>query len=186
MLRPRPFSLLAAALAVAALTGCGNREDKVLEGATEGIYLDVGELKYQVQISRLLNPSSRDDRALLVDLPADQSLGDRDQWFAVFVRVQNETSRPLPMAQRYQIEDTQGNVFRPIRLGPKNVFAFRPVPLAGEQVYPLLNTPAADGTIQGSMLLFKIPNADLENRPLVFQIRSPITPGEVGSVDLDV
>jgi hypothetical protein len=186
MLRPRLLSPLVAVLAVAALVGCGNKEKTVTEGSTEGAYLDVGGLKYQVQISRLLNPASREDRSLLVDLPAGESLGQGDQWFAVFVRVQNETGQSLPMAQRYQIEDTQGNVFRPITLGPKNVFAFRATALAGEQVYPLQNTAAAESTTQGSLLLFRIPNADLENRPLEFTIRSPVAPGEIGRVDLDV
>ena len=41
---------------------------ETLHGATEGTYLDLGGLKYQVQISRLLNPSSIEDRAYLVGL----------------------------------------------------------------------------------------------------------------------
>jgi hypothetical protein len=174
------------ALAAAVLSGCGNKESKVLEGSTEGSYLDVGDLKYQVQISRILNPASREDRSLLIGLPAGQRLGAADQWFAIFMRVQNTTGRPLPMAQRYEIEDTQGNRFHPIAMGRQNVFAYRSGPLAGNEIYPPASTPAAESTIQGSLLLFKIPNADLENRPLELRIRSPLPPGELGEVALDV
>lgn len=186
MPRPRPPVLLVAALAAAALAGCGAKSDKVTEGTTEGTYLDVGDLKYQVQISRLLNPFSREDRSLLVDVPPSQSLASGQQWFGVFLRVQNTTGGPLPMASRYQIVDTQGNVFRPIPVGPKNVFVFRRGRLGANDVFPLANTPAADSTTQGALLLFRIPNADLENRPLEFQIRSPLPPREIGSVALDV
>jgi hypothetical protein len=186
MLRLRPSVLLLVALAAVALAGCGNKESKVLEGAGEGSYLDVGELKYQVQISRLLNPRAREDSSFLVDLPAGQTLGSGDQWFAVFMRVQNETKEALPMAQRFQIEDTQGHIFRPVTMGPRNVFSYRPGRLESEQIYPLSNTVASEGTIQGSMLLFKIPNEDLENRPLELTIRSPRPPGEIGETALDV
>ena len=79
--------LLPVALAALALGACGNKEDHVLHAATEGIYLDVGGLKYQVQISRVLNANDREDRDYLVDLPADQQLGSNDNWFAVFMRV---------------------------------------------------------------------------------------------------
>ncbi len=78
------------------------------------------------------------------------------------------------MASRYQIEDTQGNVFRPITLGTKNVFAFRPGPLEGEEIYPLANAFPADGTIQGFAPALQDPNEDLENRPLELTIRSPL------------
>jgi hypothetical protein len=186
MPRPRPSVLLVAALVAVALAGCGNKRSTVTEATTEGPYIDVGDLKYQVQISRLLNPFSREDRSLLLDVPPSQSLASGQQWFGVFLRVQNTTGGPLPMASRYQIVDTQGNVFRPIPVGPRNVFVFRPGSLGGDTVYPLDNTAAADSTTQGALLIFRIPNADLENRPLEFQVRSPRAPGEVGSVALDV
>ena len=33
-------------------------------------------------------------------------------------------------------------------------------------VLPVADSPAAEGTIQGALVLFKIPATDLENRPL--------------------
>ena len=183
----RPITILLALVAATALAACGNKEDKVLHGATEGIYLDLGELKYQVQISRLLNPSSPEDRAYLVGLDASQRrLPAGQEWFAVFVRVQNEDSKAHPAARAYTITDTQNTKFRPLPLGPDNVFAYRAGNVAGHNLIPVPDSPAAEGTIQGSLLLFKIPTTNLENRPLELSIVSPEGSREVATVDLDV
>ena len=62
-LRWLPAVLAAAALfATLALAACGE-EDKV-EGA-EGEFITVGEMDYQVQLTRLLNPEQRPDECLL-------------------------------------------------------------------------------------------------------------------------
>jgi hypothetical protein len=183
----RPISLLLALVAVTVLAGCGNKEDRVLHGSTEGIYLDLGALKYQVQISRLLNPSSPEDRAYLVGLDQSQrTLPAGQEWFAVFMRVQNEDSQAHPAASNYTITDTQDTKFRPIQLGPDNVFAYRAGNVAGHSLIPVPDSPPSEGTIQGSLLLFKIPTRNLENRPLELSIASPDTPGETATVDLDV
>jgi hypothetical protein len=183
----RPITLLLALVAATALAGCGNKEDKVLHGATEGIYLDLGELKYQVQISRVLNPTSPEDRSYLVGLDQSQAeLPAGQEWFAVFMRVQNEDSRPHPAARDYTITDTQDTKFRPIQLGPDNVFAYRAGPVGPKSLIPAPDSPPSEGSIQGSLLLFKIPTRNLENRPLELAIASPDTPGERATVDLDI
>jgi hypothetical protein len=182
----RLVTLLPVALAALALGACGNREARVLHGDTEGIYIDVGNLKYQVQISRVLNPYDREDRGYLVDLPADQQLDPKDNWFAVFMRVENDSDKAAPATDSYSIKDTQGNVYRPVTMGPKNVFAYRPAVLQPTDVLPLPSTAAAENTIQGAMLLFKIPVANFQNRPLVLEIPEPGGGNETGTVDLDV
>jgi hypothetical protein len=182
----RLVTLLFVALAALALGACGNKEERVLHGSTEGIYIDVGDLKYQVQISRVLNPNDREDRAYLVDLPADQKLGADENWFAVFMRVENNSDKAAPATDAYSIKDTQGNIYKPVSMGPKNVFAYRPAVLQPEDILPLPSTAAAESTIQGSMVLFKIPVANFQNRPLELQIPEPDGGGETGTVDLDV
>jgi hypothetical protein len=183
----RPITLLLALVAATALAACCNKEDKVLHGSTEGIYLDLGELKYQVQISRLLNPSSPEDRSYLVGLDQSQlDLPAGQEWFAVFMRVQNETDEPLPAARNYTITDTQDTKFRPIPLGPDNVFAYRAGNVGPRGLIPTADSPASEGSIQGALLLFKIPTRNLENRPLELAIASPETPGETATVDLDI
>ena len=182
----RLFMSALVALAALALGACGNKEERTLHGTTEGIYIDVGDLKYQVQISRLLNPTDREDSGYLVDLPADQQLGPKDNWFAVFMRVENTSDKPQPATNGYSIRDTQGNVYRPIAMGPKNVFVYRPTVLQPQDVLPFADSPAGANTIQGAMLLFKIPVENFQNRPLQLLIPPPNGNGETGSVDLDV
>jgi hypothetical protein len=181
----RLVTLMLVALAALTLGACGNKEKVTLHGDTEGVYVDVGGLQYQVQISRLLNPTDREDSGYLVDLPAGQQLGTDENWFAVFIRVQNSSDKPAPAASAYSIKDTQGNVYKPIAMGPKNVFAYRPAVLQPKDILPLPSSPAAENTIQGSMLLFKIPVANFQNRPLELQIPPPHG-GATGTVDLDV
>ena len=182
----RLVMLMLVALTALALGACGNKEEVTLHGATEGIYIDVGDLKYQVQISRLLNPTDREDSGYLVDLPADQQLGPKENWFAVFMRVENTSDKPERATNGYSIRDTQGNIYKPITMGPKNVFAYRAAVLQPKDVLPLPDSAAGENTIQGSMLLFKIPVANFQNRPLVLRIPPPNGAGETGSVDLDV
>jgi hypothetical protein len=185
-MRARSLTLLLVALAAVGAGACGNKESRTAHAATEGVYVDVGPLKYQVQISRLLNPASQEDRGYLVDLPAGQQLRPTDEWFAVFMRVENGSDNPQPIADEYKITDTAGNTYDPIQMGPKNVFAYRDGRLPGNQVLPIPDSPAASNTIQGAMLLFRIPVKNFENRPLVLQIKSSAVPNETGTVDLDV
>jgi hypothetical protein len=183
----RSLTLLLVALAAVAIAACGNKEARTLHAATEGEYVDVGPMKYQVQISRLLNPYDPEDRGYLVDLPAGQTLGPKDEWFAVFMRVENGSENAAPVASQYEIVDTQENRYTPVEMGPKNVFAYRAGTLGAHQVLPFANSAAGQNTIQGAMLLFKIPVANFANRPLELRINPPAGAGtEVGTVDLDV
>jgi hypothetical protein len=188
-MRPRPRTLAVVALAVMslALAACGHKQSELTHSETEGNYLDLGKLTYQLQISRQLNPADLEDRGYLVAVPAAQrTLQTNETWFAIFLRVQNETNEPRPAAREFEIVDTQGKVFRPIELGADNVFAYRPTTLAPKSIAPPPDSPPAENTIQGSLLLFKIPFANLENRPLEFEIHDPLSPRSRASVALDV
>ena len=103
------------------------------------------------------------------------------------MRVENDSDKAGPATDAYSIRDTQGNVYKPIAMGPKNVFAYRPAALQPKDILPLPSSPAAENTIQGSMLLFKIPVANFQNRPLELQIPPPAGGKDAtGTVDLDV
>jgi hypothetical protein len=190
--RPRPMprrslTLLLVALAALVVGACGNKEARTLHADTEGVYVDVGALSYQVQISRLLNPANAEDHGYLIDLPAGQRLGPSDQWFGVFMRVENGSHAAQRAADRYEIVDTQDNVYRPIQMGPKNVFAYRAETIGANQTLPLPDSPSGQNSIQGALLLFKIPVANFENRPLELRISPPAgTSSPVGTVDLDI
>jgi|SRR5919198_2511406 hypothetical protein len=184
-MRLRLLTPLMALVLALALSACGNKEKEVHFGATEGAYLDLGGLKYQVQISRELNPADPEDHGYLIG--ADQKTVRPDEaWFAVFMRAQNFTGQAHPAAREFELSDTQGNKWLPIPLPPQNVFAYRPVTVGANAVLPLPDSPAGENTIQGSLVLFKVPFANFANRPLVLKIVDPTDPAHSAEVDLDV
>ena len=73
----RLAAITAVALAAAtSLAACGSGGEEPTAGETEGIYVNTGDLKYQVQISRQLNAADFEDRDYLTGLPvADQEAG---------------------------------------------------------------------------------------------------------------
>ena len=56
MLLRRVLMIVLSLALVGAMSACGNKTDKTLTASTEGPYIDLGDLQYQVQISRQLNP----------------------------------------------------------------------------------------------------------------------------------
>jgi hypothetical protein len=186
----RPLAVLAVLLASGGLAACGNHHDedaKIQHIEGEGFYLSLGELKYQVQGSRQLNPHDVQDRALLAGVPeAEQGLDDDEVWFGVFVQVENESDEPLRPASDIEIVDTQEDVFKPIELEQSNPFAYRPEdPIAGGDVAPIPDTPAFNTANQGSLLLFKLTLDAIDNRPLELKLESSTT-DQTGIIDLDV
>ena len=173
--RTSPSLLAVAALGVAlVLAGCGNKESTIRFGETEGIYLDVGELKYQVEISRQLNPTIPEDRTFLTDVsPASAKLGPEEVWFAVFVRVENESDKAQPPATDFTITDTEGHEYRPVSIGPANPFRYSTEPVPSKGVAPDADSAAGENTsIAGMELLFRLKRETLDNRPLELTIQS--------------
>ena len=187
MTRLARFALLClASVAALATAGCGNKEEFVTVAETEGIYVTVDDLKYQIQISRILNPASREDSAYLRGVPETETLAEDEVWYGIFMRVENDTDEPHEMATDFVIHDTEGNTYEPVDIDPElNVFVYEPEVLQPGTVSPLLNSPAADNTIRGGLILFKIPASSLGNRPLELEIESP-SGGENAIVDIDV
>jgi hypothetical protein len=183
-MRPRLFFLLAIVLSAVGLSACGEEEEPFLRAETEAAWIEVGGLRYQVQISRPLNPGMRSDAELLSGLPEErQQLPADTTWFGVFVRVENETERPLPSSVEFTIEDTQGNTYEPIPVD--NLVAYRPELLPPGRRIPNEQSVAAFGQTQGAFLLFQLPVATLDNRPLELLVQSPDGQTE-GSIDLDI
>jgi hypothetical protein len=183
---PRLLVLIPAVACALLVSGCGNKQTVVTQGATEGLYIDIDQLKYQIQISRYLNANDVEDRSYLAGLPAGEAQPGADEtWFAIFIRISNNTTKPVGTADDFEIVDTQKQVYRPIPLDPKaNQFVYEPTTLQPKGFVPQPNSIANEGVIQGSELLFKVKTASLQNRPLEFRFRRGS--GTMGVVDLDV
>jgi hypothetical protein len=184
MLRVRLLGLLV--VAALGLAACGDKQKEVTFGKTEGTVLDVGGLKYQVQISRQLNAASVEDRDYLVGVPRSAGPNQDELWFAVFIRVKNESSKPHRAADQFTIVDTRGNAYQPVPVGAGNVYAYRGGVVPGDGIIPAPNSTASDSTIQGSLLLYTLPYTALDNRPLELHISEPGASPAAAIVDLDV
>ncbi len=192
MPRLRPaLALLAVTLAVP-FSACGDGQDPVRKGKTEGVYVTTGGLKYQVQMSRKLNPYDVEDREYFTGLPdAPAQVTTEDQWYGVFIRVENRTNKDgeegktLQTATNFSIVDTTGKTVKPTSLPSTNVFAYRSTPLQPGDHIPAPSSVAATASIGGSLILFKVTQEMLDNRPVQLHIK-PVDGGEEATVDLDV
>ncbi|MCK9250240.1 MAG: hypothetical protein M0P31_14845 [Solirubrobacteraceae bacterium] len=237
-MRSRVFPLAAAVLASVALTACGNKHDIVHHGESEAHFVDVGAkdggpyVKYQVQISRQLNPGQIEaadlkggereridpedseyfrgltPEQLKLDVkPKGQPQIDNEVYFGVFIAAYNENhsaqdSVPISgieIRDSGYVEDppnariaarNASHVFKPVNpVRAPNPFLYEQSSIPAfthESVgrLPLANSPAGQSTAGGALLLFKIPQISLENRPLELHLKGPL--GGEAVVDLDV
>jgi hypothetical protein len=167
---------LGSALLTLTAAGCGEEEElEVIEG--EPVHL--GELSYNVQLTRFLNPDDNEDAEYLIGQPpAPSGMG----YLGVFMVIENESEEAQDSASEYSILDTTDQEFTPEPT--KSPYALSPgelVPAEGQ--LPLTDTTAASGPIQGAMLVFLVPDSVTENRPLELEIS---TAEETGKVELDI
>ncbi len=178
----RPRILTLALLLLALLTfgviaaGCGEEaETEVMEGEP----LELGDLHYNVQITRFLNPSSEEDSAYLEGAPP---LVGEQQYLGVFMQIDNVGDEEAVVPFPFRIIDTRGEIYTQDRVD--NDFALVPdTPIPPDGTVPGLETVARTGPIEGSMILFRIDEAATENRPLKLEVRNG---DEVGEVELDL
>jgi hypothetical protein len=156
-------------------------------GSGEGTYVNTGDLRYQVQVSRQLNASDFEDQDYLTGLPTGANkLAVGQEWFAVFIRVFNRTNSPHPSAAQFVIRDTTGKTYQPIAVNPHiNLTAYRPAVVDGGDQIPVPGSLARENLTQGGLILFKVESSSYASRPLVLQITPP-NGGKSAFIDLDV
>jgi hypothetical protein len=163
------------------------RGDNTGAGGVNTSYLTVGNLQYQVEVSRQLNPSDLEDQSYLSGLPASQQqLGPGKAWFAVFLLVLNRSHQPGQSAQSFVLHDTQDNAYMPVAPPTGNLYAYRPSTINPGNQIPALQTTAYNGPTQASVLLYQLPVTAYDNRPLTLKITSPTDPNQSAMLTLDV
>lgn len=162
--------LLALMLGVTAsfvLSACGSEEE--LE-VSEGEPVELGELTYNVVFSRFLNPADTEDSAYLEGQPAPPP---GSAYFGVFVQVENESkddAQRLP--ESLTITDISGAEYESIE--SESLYALHlGTKVEAEDQVPALDSTPQQGPIQGSLVLFEIPDSAAENRPLILEIPGP-------------
>jgi hypothetical protein len=175
-------AVLAAVVAIAAgvvLSGCDTapeNADQVIEG--QGIKLD--DLLFNVQITRELNPFDTEDKAYLV---GQKPLTPDQYYLGVFMRIDNEGDASAQVPTDMSVVDTVGDTFRP--LPSDSLFALKlGDTIHGGDQLPEGESVAANGPIEGSMVLFRITGAAFEDRPLTLHITT--STGSTGEVELDI
>lgn len=167
------LSLLAALALALFASACGyeSHEKDVVEGEP----VELGELSYNVIFSRFLNPNDNEDSAYLVGQPPAP---EGSSYFGVFLEVQNESEEPQELADSLTIEDADHEKFE--ALPSESLYAF---PLGGEaesqEQIPVLDSTPQQGPIEGSLVLFLLPESVSQNRPLTLFIPGPEGPAEV-------
>jgi hypothetical protein len=182
----RPKTRLGAALLLAAalvagvlLSGCNTDPESDLS-VDEGQPMKLGDLLYNVEISRFLNPSDPEDRAYLAGEPPPPN---DKLYLGVFMLIQNEGDTAQEVPSDFTVVDTQGTEFKPIP--SQSLYALKlGGTVSGNRQLPEPESTAANGPIEGSMVLFLIDEGATEDRPLTLDI--PSTSGSAGEVELDI
>jgi len=175
----RRLSLLAAcALALACVglfAGCGKSSNKPGETVREGLSTPLGGLRYTVFLTRQLNLANEEDKGYV---PGHQEAPPGKGLYGVFLEACNKSDKQAIAASRFYIEDTQGNRYSPEGLAQDNPFAYHGGRVAPENCEPQRGSLAQQGPTSGAMLLFELPLASTENRPLELHIEGPFNASE--------
>jgi hypothetical protein len=171
-------SALAVLVLSIALAACGSSEED--KDVPEGVPVELGELQYNVLFTRFLNPYDVEDRGYLV---GQAPPGPDQLYVGVFVQIINkDKENPETVPSGWTITDTEHNNYYPLPSESPYALAL------GEAIGPEDQAPALDsapqvGSIEGSLVLFLLPDAATDDRPLELLI-----PGEGGpaKVELDV
>jgi hypothetical protein len=169
--------LVALAGLATVLAACGSEEaTEVVEGEPA----ELGELAYNVQLTRFLNPDDVEDAEYLIGQP-DPDPG--TSYLGVFLTVKNENKdEASTSADTYTVSDVTGDEFHPT--GSESPYALEiGAEVPAESQLPIPDSTAATGPNQGSLLLFLVDDTVAENRPLELEIESD---DGTGIVELDI
>ena len=175
MAHRRPLRLAAicaiALLAGGALAACG-KQHKAGEPVREGLSIPLGGLRYTVFLTRQLNLKSTEDSGYA---PGMKEAAPGHGMYGLFVEACNKGKHPADAmsADRFTIVDAQGDEYHALGLGPDNPFAYRGGSVLPENCMPARGSLAQQGPTSGAIVLFDLPLAATENRPLELRIQGP-------------
>src|SRR5215218_5643356 len=165
--------LAALALAVLAVgvSACGYSSDS--KNVAEGEPVELGELSINVTFSRYLNPNDNEDAAYLVGQePPPKGYS----FFGVFVEVQNESDEEQTLPSM-TITDAEGTSYSAFPSSSLYALQFGG-PVEPQEQVPVLDSTPQQGPIEGSVVIFRLPESVSENRPLTLHVEGDET-GEV-------
>jgi hypothetical protein len=171
--------VLLCTLAVLGVAGCGNDLGKE---ADEGVPIQLGDLKLNVQETRSLNPAQPDDKQYLEGQQLPTPHG--KFYLGVFLTIHNTGDSPVrvPTNAEMTVVDTTGAAYQSIPSHTDFAAPLGSVIAPGADI-PAPGTAAANGPTQGALVLFLVDDSLNENRPPKLEIDSQ---GETGDITLDL
>lgn len=162
---------------------------EVADSNNDGAYISAGGMTYQLQVSRVLNPWGAEDKQYFKGLPKGMAIYriKPDQlWYGVFLWAKNQQHRPITTTDNFQIVDTSGDVYHPIKLDASaNPLAWNARSLVYGETEPSQDSVAAQFFTGGKLILFKLKTSIYSNRPLTLVIMSS-SGQKLGSIALDL
>lgn len=162
-----------------ALAACGSTEHSKT-GIVEGEPVALGDLQYNVLFTRPLNPNDVEDSQYLVGKkPAPPNYS----YIGVFLQVKNlNDDQAGTVPESYTIRTTSGKEYT--NLPSRSAYALEPggtVDAGGR--LPVIDSTAQVGPIEASMLLFRVADESMEQRPVELIIEGE---GGPATVELDL
>jgi hypothetical protein len=160
------LALAVLALAAIGLAACGASHERT--SGEEGEFIAVGPATYQVQLTRLLNPRVRPDDAYL---RGQQPATKEESYLAVFLQIKNDGDAPYSPPRDMKVVDTQGNEYLPLDSTQSGFGLDFAEPIPPGDLAPPADSPAAEGPINGAMVLFRVTNESaISNLPLELEV----------------
>lgn len=171
----RTLPALAGLALALGFVACGVSNDEKT-GLKEGEPVQLGDLQYSVQFSRFLNPNDVEDKEYLVGQPPPKP----DQlYLGIFVQILNKSkTASVSIPAGWRITDTEHDSYLPLPSSSPYALPLG-APIGPEDQAPALDSTPQVGPIEGSMVLFAIPDAAIEDRPLILHIPGSGGPAEV-------
>ncbi len=128
--------------------------------------MTLDDVQYNAIFSRFLNRNDTEDSAYLVGQPPPSP---GTAYFGVFFQVENDSEGPQRLPQSLTIIDADHQKFESI---PSESLYALPLgsEVGAEDQLPAPDSTAQQGSIEGSLVLFLLPDAASENRPLILEI----------------
>ena len=170
-----------------AISGCGAGEHARTTDNLGPGYVQVGQLNYQIQISRELNPyDPNEDANYLHGFTKSQlALSKTEEWFGISLQVYNWSHAAATPTDRFYITDTLGDRFTPLRNPAPNPFSYVPLSIPAGGQLPNISSNAFASWTQGELIIFKVPYVDLPDRPFVLHVVGSAGQGQ-SLIELDV
>jgi hypothetical protein len=145
----------------------------------------VGGIEYEAMLGRPVDPTNAVDRAIIAGLPKQQRrVASGRMLFGAFIAATNDSSSAQRTADRIELRDQAGHVYRPLDLPAANPYAYAQRLLRPGTRIPAFGSVADDNlAATGRLLLFRIPAKAYSNgQALELVIHDPTAPATTASL----